>query len=114
MSNDMNARGILGICKVHGHVEVTPGFMLFTKGFLKVGRTVDLGSSYRVQIKKVFPNRYILTFLNGTTGELKSAGLDSEADVLFVLNETFKTAREMGYTDYSQLFSSQNWKTGRI
>ena len=100
----MNVRGLLEICKALGQVEVTPGFMLFTKDFLKVGRTVDLGSSYRVQVNKAFPSLFVLTFLDEIAGEFKCAGLDNEEDVLFVLDATLETAREMGFTDDSPLF----------
>jgi len=83
----MNARGLLEICKALGQVEVTPGFMLFTKDFLRVGRTVDLGSSHRVQVKKAFPS---------------------------LLDATLETAKEMGYADDSSLFFPETKENNRI
>jgi len=114
MSSEMNARGLLEICKALGQVEVTPGFMLFTRDFIRVGRTVDLGFFHRVQVKKVFPSLFVLTFLNKIAGELKCAGLDNEEDILFVLDATLETAKEMGYADYSQSFFPETVENNKL
>ena len=92
------SRELLELVKILGRIEIVPGFLVVSRDFLKVGRTIVLNETLSFTVKKVFPAPFNILFFDEIKGLETATACNDEEDAISVIDAILESLKESGWS----------------